>query len=215
MSMRLAALAGAVFFVLFIIYGTLTSNTPSVSASGNEVFDYFVRHHERIQLAAVVMALAMPAVLLWLSGLFRALSKADGRNSIFAVAALGGGILAAAMTATGALVAGTLAARFNDLGPSGARVWWTMYLLSLGATLLGLLLVLAGSAVVSLQKHLFPRWFAVASVVLALVSLVGACTIGYANTGIWAVAGIAVILDSVWILLVSLYFWRDRELALS
>ena len=211
--MRLAALGGTVFFVLFIIYGTLTSNTPSITASSKDVFDYFVKHHDRIQLAAVVMALAMPAVLLWLSGLFRALRKADGRNSILAVAALGGGVLAAAMTATGALIEGTLATRFNDLGPSGARVWWTMYLLSLGATLLGLLLVVGATAVVCLQKHLFPRWFAVASVVLALASLVGACTIGFASTGIWAVAGIAVILDSVWILLVSLYLWRNPDLS--
>jgi len=51
--------------------------------------------------------------------------------------------------------------------------------------------------------------------VLALVSLVGACTIGYDADGIQAVAGIAILLDTAWILLVSIYLWRDPELALT
>jgi hypothetical protein len=44
----------------------------------------------------------------------------------------------------------------------------------------------------------------VTSVVLALLSAVGACTIGYDTSGIQVVAGIAVLLESVWILLVSI-----------
>jgi len=51
--------------------------------------------------------------------------------------------------------------------------------------------------------------------VLARVSLVGACTIGYDADGIQAVAGIAILLDTAWILLVSIYLWRDPELALT
>jgi hypothetical protein len=89
-----------------------------------------------------------------------------------------------------------------------------MCLTSLGAILLGLLLVIGATAVVSLETKLFPRWFGVASVLLALVSIVGAFTIGYATTGILAAAGLALILDSVWIFLVSFFLWRDPELAL-
>jgi hypothetical protein len=198
-----------------IVFGVLLSNTPSITDSGKEVFDYFAKHNDRIQAAAVVIGLAMPAALLWLSGLFRALRKAEGKNSVLAVAALGGGILTAATTTTVAVILGTLANRFNDLGPSGTRVWWTMYLLSVGATLLGFLLFIGATAIVCWQNHLFPRWFAFASVALAVASLVGSCTIGYAYIGILAVAGIAVILDGVWVLLVSRYLWRNPDLALS
>jgi hypothetical protein len=53
-----------------------------------------------------------------------------------------------------------------------------MFLMSLGATLLGLLLLIGATAVVSLQTDLFACWFAVASVVLTLISIVGAFTIG-------------------------------------
>jgi hypothetical protein len=206
-SVRVAALAGAAYFGLIIAFSQLTSGSPSTADSGDEVFDYLAKHDERIQLAAVLIGFAMPAALLWLSGLYRALRKAEGEAG-FAVAALAGGVLAAASTVTGALIAGTMATRIDDLGPGGARVWWTMFLLSFGATLLGLLLLIGATAVVCVERRLFARWFAAASVVLALVSAVGACAIGYDATGIQVVAGIAILLDSVWILLVSLFLWR-------
>lgn len=212
-SVRLAALAGAVYFGLIVAFSQLTSGSPSATDPGQEVFDYVARHHGRIQLAAVLIGFAMPAALLWLSGLFRALREAEGTPG-FALAALGGGVLAAASTVTSALIAGTTATRINDLGPGGARVWWTMYLLSIGATLLGLLLLIGATAIVCLERKLFARWFVVTSIVLALMSAVGACAIGYDTSGIQVVAGIAVLLDSVWILLVSIFLWRHPEVAL-
>jgi len=54
----------------------------------------------------------------------------------------------------------------------------------------------------------------VASTVLALVSAAGVFTIGYTAAGIQVVAAIAAILDGVWILMVSIHFWRDPALAL-
>lgn len=213
-SVRLAACGGAVFFALFVAFANLTNGSPNLSDSARETFAYLSAHHARLQLAAVLYGLAMPAALLAVSALFTALRGAEGRRTGLAIAALAGGVLAAASTAVGALILGVTATRIVDIGPSGARVWWTMFLMSIGATLLGLLLLIGATAVVSLEKRLFPRWFAVASVVLALTSIVGAFTIGYAATGIQATAGIAVILDAVWILLVSLFLWRDPELAL-
>lgn len=214
MSVRLAAIGGAVFFVLVVVNGSMTSGSPSATDPGRKVFDYVAAHHGRLQLGAVLMGLAMSASLLWLSGLFRALRRVEGGTPGLALVALGGGVLAAASTVTGALIAGTTATRINDLGPAGARVLWTMYLLSSGATLLGLLVLIGASAVVCLQAQLFARWFAVASAVLALASVVGAFTIGYANAGIQVVAGIALILDAAWILAVSIFLWRDPALAL-
>lgn len=213
-SVRLAAVAGALFFVLFIIFAALTSGTPSITASGQDTLNYLSAHHGRLQLAAVVMGLAMPAALVFVSGLFQALRKAEGGIAGIAVAALGGGVLAAAATVTGALIMGVAASRITDIGPAGAHVWWTMYLMSFGATLLGLLLMIGATAVLCLRTQLFDRWFAIASAALAVVSIAGAFTIGYATTAVSAVAGVAVILDSVWIFLASIFLWRDPTVAL-
>lgn len=214
LSARLAALGGAVFFALFLSFGILTSGTPSATDSGRDTFNYLSAHQGRIQLAAVLLGLSMPAALLLVSGLYRALSKAEAGTPALALAALAGGVLAAASTVTGALVMGTTAARITDIGPAGAHVWWSLYLMSIGATLLGLLLLVGTTAVVSLETGLFARWFGVASIVLALLSIVGVFTIGYATTGIQATAGIAAILDAVWIFLVGYFLWREPSLAL-
>jgi hypothetical protein len=211
---RLAAAAGAAFFALFLGFAQLTSGSPSATSSGQEIFDYVVSHDDRLQLAAALMGLAMSAALVWLAGLFQALAKAEGGAPGKASVALGGGVLAAAGAVTGALVLGATANRIGDIGAAGAAVGWTMFLLSIGATLLGLLLVTGVTAVVSLQRHLFARWFGWASVVVAVLSLAGAVTIGYTAAGIQVVGGVAVLLDCVWILLVSIFLWRDPALAL-
>jgi hypothetical protein len=210
---RAAALGGAAFFGLFLTFATLTSNSPAATGTRPEIFSYLVQHHDRLQLAAAVYGLAMPAALLFLSGLFAALRRCEGGRPRLAVAALGGGVLAGAATITGALVLGTTATRYLDLGPSGTRVFWTMFLLSVGATLAGLALAIGSTAAIGLRGKLFPRWFMIASVVLALASGVGVFTIGYTAAGIQAVAGVSVVLDAVWILIASLYLWRRPELA--
>jgi hypothetical protein len=212
MSGRVAALAGAVSFVLILISATMLSNAPSATDSGQKILRYLALHHGRLQLGAVLTALAMATALVWAAGLSRALRRAEGGTPVLALAAFGGGVLAAASTVTWALIEGTMATRFGDLGPAGARILWTMFLLNVAAMLVGLIVVIGATAIVCLRARLFPRWFAVASTVLALVSVAGACTIGYTAPGIQVAAGLAVILDGAWILMVSIYFWRDPAL---
>jgi hypothetical protein len=88
-----------------------------------------------------------------------------------------------------------------------------MYLMSFGGTLFGLLLLIGATAAISLRTGLFGRRFAVASAVLVPVSMVGAFTIGYASDAIQVVAGIVLLLDTAWILVVSVFLWRDPALA--
>jgi hypothetical protein len=84
---RVTAVGGLVFFGLFIAFGALTSNTPAATDTRQEVFRYLARHHDRLQLAAALYGLAMLAALVFLSGLFATLRKAEGRARL-AVAAL-------------------------------------------------------------------------------------------------------------------------------
>ena len=207
-SLRLPAVAGAVFFALMIVYAQLRTGAPAATDPARDVVSYVGRHQDELQLGAVALGLAMPAVLVWLAGLVQALRRVEGEHAIATLTALGGGILAAASTVTTALIQGTTAVRFVDLGASGTRAGWTMVLLSTGATLLGLTLVIGATAAVSLRTRLFARWFTIASGVLVLLSLIGAFTIGYGSEAIGIVAGVAVVLDSVWILLVSVLMWR-------
>ena len=75
---RVAALAGAVSFVLILISATMLSNSPSATASGQKILSYLALHHGRLQVGAVLTALAMATALVWAAGLFRALRRAKG-----------------------------------------------------------------------------------------------------------------------------------------
>jgi hypothetical protein len=61
------ALAGAVFVVLMIINGEVRGAAPAATDSGREILGYLARHHDRFQLGAVALGLAMSAALMWLS----------------------------------------------------------------------------------------------------------------------------------------------------
>lgn len=209
---RWAAISGAVFFGLIMIHASLTSGAPAASDPARETFAWVAKHHERMQLDAAVFAFAAVAATVWLSGLVRALRRADRGMDGPALVALVGGALAGASTVLAALVEGTLANRYVDLGASGTHVWWTLFLFSTAATLFGFVLMTGATAAVSLRRALFPHWFAFASALLAVLSAIGATTVGYTADGIQATAGIAILLDCVWILLTSLYLWRTPEL---
>jgi hypothetical protein len=210
---RSSAVAGAVFFTLIAVQSTLRSGAPSATDPGQEIVDFVNEHQGRLQLGAVLLGLAMAAALAWLPALYRTLSRAEGASSGLAIAAIAGGALAAASGAVTALIQGTIAVQIGNLDADGVGMWWTMWLLSIGAIVLGLLVCIGVTAAISLRHHVFARWFAVASVFLALLSVVGVFTLGYAGAGVQTVAGVAVLLDSVWILLVSVFLWLDPSLA--
>lgn len=141
------------------------SGSPAATDPPQETFDYLADHQDRFQISAVIWGFSMSAALVCLSGLYRVLRRAEGGTPAVALVALGGGVLAAASTLAGALIEGTTAARIGDLGAAGPNFYWTMYLMSFGATLFGLLLLIGATAVISLRTQLFGRRFAVASAV--------------------------------------------------
>ena len=190
------------------------NNAPSATESSQKIFSYLALHQGQLQASAVLAALAASAVLVWVSALFRAFRSVEGRTTGPALAAFGGGVLTAASTVTLALIGGTTATRLDDLGPAGARVFWTMIGLSRGAILVGLLVVIGATALVCLRTQPF-RWFAVPNAMVALFSGIGACTIGYTTPWIQAVAGWAIFIDGLWILLVgiSLSAWNRPDTA--
>lgn len=209
-SHRWSALAGAGFFALVMGFASLTSGMPTATDPPQEVVTYLVDEAERLQAAAALYGLAMPLALCFVAGLVGDLRAANGGRVGAAVVALSGGVLAAASSVVAALVLGTAANRADDLGADVAAALWTMFLLGFGATLLGLLLVIGATAVTSVRSRLLPRWLTVASALLAVASVVGATTIGYDAAGLQVVAGLAIVLDSVWILVVSVHQWRRR-----
>ena len=212
---RLAAVAGMVFAVLIIVQGpVLGASSPQLTASAQKVFSYFSAHHSRIKLSAALYALAMAAVLFWLPGLYSVLRRAVSGYSGLAISAGAGIVLAAAMTVATAAIRATLACQVDALGPSLARVFYTLQLFTQGGILVGLLVAIGSTAAVSLQTRLYGRWFGLLSLALAIASVLAVSSLAYANNTAQALGAVMLSLDTLWILLVSILLFRKPQLAL-
>jgi hypothetical protein len=157
----------------------------------------------------------MAAILVWLAGHFSSLRKAEGGRSGFAVAALGGGILAAAVTVVNSAVVAVTALRIHDLGTNGAHFFWTFQTFFAGGIAGGLAILTGASALVFLNTGMYKRWFAWVTGVIAIVDLVGILAIAYANNAIQAIGAIGINLTVLWILVLSILLWRDPERAIA
>ncbi len=211
---RLTALAGVLFVVLIIVQGPVLTPSLKVTDSAQKIFNSIRSHQTDFKASAALYGLAMSAVLIWAAGLFRVLRKAEGGAAGLAASALGGVALAAAMSVVAAATEATTALRINDLGPGGARFYYTLSQFTQGGILFGLLVVVGATALVSLRTGLFARWFGAVSVVLAIASVVGALGVAYASNTIQTVTGVMLTLNTLWILVVSIYLWRQPELAI-
>ena len=211
---RLTALAGVLFVVLIIVQGPVLTPSLKVTDSAQKIFNSIRSHQTDFKASAALYGLAMSAVLIWAAGLFRVLRKAEGGAAGLAASALGGVALAAAMSVVAAATEATTALRINDLGPGGARFYYTLSQFTQGGILFGLLVVVGATALVSLRTGLFARWFGAVSVVLVIASVVGAFGVAYASNTIQTVTGVMLTLNTLWILVVSIYLWRQPELAI-
>ncbi|HEY6318078.1 MAG TPA: hypothetical protein VI462_09360 [Acidimicrobiia bacterium] len=215
-SVRLCALAGLAFVILIIVSGPiLQGSSPSVTDSAAKIYHYIATHVGDLKASAALAAFAMAAVLVWLAAHFSSLRKAEGGRSGFAVAALGGGILATAATVVQSAIQATTALRVHNLGPSGAQFFYTLYQFLTGALLVGLAILVGASALVFLRSGLHARWFGYVSAVLAVVNLVGIVGVGYTNGAAQGFMGIGVALSGIWILAISIILLRKPERAIA
>ena len=212
---RFIALSGLAFVILIIVQGpVLNSSSPSLTDSAQKVYNYYRDHQGSIKASAFCYGLAMSAILVWISVLFRALRRAEGGNSGLALAALAGTGLAAAMSVTAAVIEATTALRIKNLLPSAAQVFFTLYQFAQGGILFGLAVLVGATAVVCLRTGLFHRWFTVVSLILAVVSIVGGTGIAFANNSLQGIAAAMLSLDTLWVLVVTVFLLRRPELAI-
>lgn len=205
---RLAALAGGAATVLIAIAGPILSRShPAASAPGQTIFDFVSSHRSHLQLSAALAALAMTALMLWLSGLFGALRRAPGGSPALAVAAVAGGVLAGSTGIASAALKAATACQIDSIGAGSVRIFYTLVLATNGGVLLGLTVVIFTTAVATLAG----RWFTLLSAILAVGSLVGAMSIAY--PAIEGLSSVFLSLDMLWVLAVSILLWRRTALA--
>ncbi len=196
---KLLPLSGIVFVVLVVlVVAAFGSDTPSRSASGGELLQYYDDHQVPEAVASFVLAATVPFLVLFAVAVAAALGPAEpGRHPVWEIVMIAGSVL------TGAAILVTAAVHFaltdgatNNVSPDALQALalvdgntWIAFNPGLGVMMLGA----AGALVPRLGTYGWLGW-------VALVLGV-ALFIPFADF-------IALLLTLVWILVVSVIVFR-------
>jgi len=170
-----APLAGLVFLVLAVVGNALQGSTPALHGDSGAVADFY---NDKATAIAFGMMLSLISVffLAWfLAALGRHLRISEGAGGWISPLAGGGGVATLALLAAGFALnaAGALRARESGIAPDVAAVFYDSNLALTGlAASVAMAVLLAATAVITLQFGDLPRWFGWVSAVLAVLGIV-------------------------------------------
>jgi hypothetical protein len=182
---RFAPLTGVVFVVLTIVVFSVGGSTPGDHDRATKVAAFYAKHHDKHTTLAVILAVAVPFLLLFVSSLRQDLRRAGGTGQL-ANAAFAGGVVAGA----GFALLATVHLALADAGASLKTLATTQALnvldnndflpASVGT---GLLVLAAGLSVV--RHGGLPNWFGWVGVVLGFITFTPAGFFGFLGSGLW------------------------------
>lgn len=200
----LAAAGGIVGVVLFVVAILVYGSPPTVDDDAQSVADFFSDNRSRVLWSVFLSGLGLLAFLWFVAALVYAMREAG--EARLAAAAFGSFLLAYSIGAVAALDRATLAFSVAD---SGSDLVLPLYHLSVvidvvgGLLLAGLYAAVAGAA---FRTGLFPRWWAWASALAGLWTVINATAWNrdgfWSPTGEGAMIGFAVFF--LWILVTSI-----------
>ena len=172
---RVAGVGGVVFAVSTILQFVVAPAPPSWDASGSEIRDWFVDHRDGVLVQGWLMVVAVFAFIIFLGGVCDLLRRTTDGAALATVAALGGGIAAAALLVGQAAfnaavwIDGNADASADDT----VRLVWSMAcLLIYGASMPGIVL-LAGAVAIGRSSDGLPVWSGRVAAVVALLAVAG------------------------------------------
>ena len=170
-----APLSGLIFAVLAVAGNALQGWTPALHGDADAVAEFY---NDKATAIAFGMMLSLISVffLAWfMAALRRHLLLSEGADGWISPLAWGGGVATLALLAAGFALnaAGALRARESGIAPDVAVVFYDSSLAVTGlAASVTMAVMLAATAVITLQFGGLPRWFGWVSGVLALLGIV-------------------------------------------
>jgi hypothetical protein len=195
---RWGAIAGLVFFVLFVVGFLLGGGTPEYDASDREWVEWFEDDgNTNVQVVAMFLMVAAAFALVCFVAVLTRQLRATNRPELVNVA-IGAGLVLAAMIVIGGIAMNQVSAAITFGGSNGdypiprADVLRQSEQLGFGAILLGggwaaVLLVGATSLAVR-GTDLLPRWLVTAGYVAAVLLLFSVIFFPFALLPLWVLA---------------------------
>jgi hypothetical protein len=204
---RLAAAAGIGFVVLSLGSTISAGSPPAADASAAKVASYFHSHSGGIRAQLLLGGLGIVLLVWWFGAVWRMLSRAEGERPRLAIVAAVALAIGLALAMVNGIVVATAALRQGDAEIT--RLLYTLSVVAIAAAGFGIGTSVVATCAVTYRTRTLPAWMSVLGIVAALAFFAG--TIGTVTdaAGVVALALVAFVLWSAWIVAVSVTMWRS------
>jgi len=167
--------SGIVFVALVVIGARLPGSPPKIDDATRQIVAFLATQRTQVAVAGFLGGLSVVALLGWAGSLWGLLRSDTCASGAWPNVAIGGLIVGVMHLMLGFTLQSVAALELKRMSPHDARLLFGLsrYVFDSGA--FGFAALVGATAVVAFRTPLFPRWFARASVVLA----VGWLTAGY------------------------------------
>jgi hypothetical protein len=179
---RVAVISAVLFCFLFVAGSLVVPAPPEVTASPDEVRDYFAEHDDPLRGSAFSFVVGLAAFVVFVVTLRRRLGA---RCSLLADTAYAGGLLLAALTLVFVMGELGLALHGDEMDPATARVLYDVLSFYPPVATAPVGLMAGAVALGALRQKVFPAWLGWASAAYAAYELVEAFTL-YGTGGAFA-----------------------------
>ena len=175
---RWAPVTGVLAIVLFIVGAALTSGEPDAKKSDAKIVAWLTDNGNQTKMfiGAAFVALA-GAAFLWFFGVLRAeLRTREGGDGRLSATAFGAGVVVVALLYVGMMMSLVVPATASytskyKVDANTARLFENLAFWAAGFAMFAAAVLVGATAVVSLRTAAFPKWYAYASFVVALLAL--------------------------------------------
>ncbi|MEQ1873339.1 MAG: DUF4386 family protein [Ilumatobacteraceae bacterium] len=206
-----ATLGGVGFVILNVVGAIVMGQLPMKDDTNEEVLEWFVDKESGIRTAGFLGALSVILLVWWFGSLWRRMAQAETNQNRLSVMSLFGLASSGALFAGQAVMLSAVAMRVDDMGPEGARFYFTLGSATLAFAGAFVFIHLLATNMLALRSGFLPKWNAYLGFVPAALFLVS--TTGTMSDGDLPMiaGGIGFITWSIWILATSFNMWKTAD----
>ncbi|HEX6310881.1 MAG TPA: hypothetical protein VF152_04595 [Acidimicrobiia bacterium] len=196
----LVPLTGVLFVVLAVVGVFLGGEPPDADDPVREVVDYWADNEGAVILGSVLEGLAAVSLIFFAASLRRAIRRREGDAGVLSVAAMGGGIVAAAGIGVDAALRFTAADLAGEVRPvviQTLNAIWADYFFPM---VIGMAALVLATSLAALGTRVIPVWLAWIGFLICIALFTPA---GF----------IAFLVSALWVLVVSVILWRQEATA--
>jgi len=207
---RYGAAAGVLFVILVVVSSFIAGQPPAIDDSALEVTKYFRDHDTAIKVGAFLSGLGAVPFLWFIGSLWSRLRRPEETRRLATIAA-GGGVVTLGLALVSFAINSTTALRFRELGPLGARFFWTLSNIVIGMASFSIAVLVIATSIAAIRTKVFPVWLGWAGVVLSLAWVVAGIGVASDSGGLFTFGFIVFLLWVIWILVISFFLFQPQE----